>query len=346
VQKLILQDKRNRKNQTIVSRALKNKKLKICITGGSGFVGTRLVDKLLEKGLSISVLTRHANKTFPHGVDVFVGDLSLPGIHIDKFLIGCDVLINCAGETSDLSQMQKIHVEGVERLINAINQARQKNSRPLHFVQLSSVGCYGPAKNPSSPRIILETSEIMPKGIYESTKSLADEIIKKKSSKNLFTYSILRPSNIVGLGMPNRSFGQFLRAIKSKKFFYIGSKSSITSYVHLEDVIDAILICTMDSRAKNQVFNLSNDCALTNIVAKVSNYYGFADNFLCIPESFVRLSVFILSKFIQTPLNKSRVDALVSKTTYPSNKIKDVLGFIPSRSIPEFATEYLKSLYE
>lgn len=329
-----------------MSRALKNKKLKICVTGGSGFVGVRLVDKLLEKGLSISVLTRRANKTFPHGVDVFVGDLSLPGIHIDKFLIGCDVLINCAGETSDLSQMQKIHVEGVERLINAINQACQKNSRPLHFVQLSSAGCYGSAKNPSSPRIILETSEIMPKGIYELTKSLADEIIKEKSSKNLFTYSILRPSNIVGLGMQNKSFGQLLRAIKSKKFFYIGSKSSITSYVHLEDVIDAILICTVDSRAKNQVFNLSNDCALTDIVAKVSNDYGFADHFSCIPESFVRLSVFILSKFIQIPLNKSRVDALVSKKTYPSNKIKDVLGFIPSRPIPEFATEYLKSLNE
>jgi len=316
----------------------------ICITGASGFVGSGLVEKLVAKGLSIRVLTRSTKNTFPKDVHIFIGDLTSADTDIDRFLIGCDVLINCAGETSDLNQMQKLHVEGIEKLIMAIDRAHQKKTRPLHFVQLSSVGAYGASKTPSLPRIVLETSQVFPRGIYEQTKTLADEIVIKKSLLNSFSYTILRPSNIVGLKMKNQSFRKLLSAIKNKKFFYIGSKSSISTYVHVNDVVDALLICAMDSRAKNQIFNLSNDCALADIVAKVSNYYGLADYFPCLPESFVRFCVFILNKFIQFHLNKRRVDALVSKTTYPTNKIEDVLGFVPSRPIPEFAVEYLKSL--
>lgn len=330
----------------IMTRNVELKQLQVCVTGGTGFVGSRLVDKLLEKGLSIRVLTRSLKKAFPPGVDVFIGDLTSLDSDIDNFLIGCDVLINCAGETSDLNQMQKLHVEGIERLIKAIDRVYQKNARPLHLVQLSSVGAYGAATPPSFPRIVSETSEVVPRGAYELTKTMADEIIKEKSLLNSFSYSILRPSNIVGLMMPNQSFRQLLSAIKNKKFLYIGSKSSISTYVHVDDVVDAILMCAMDCRAKNQVFNLSNDCELNHIVSKVSNYYGFSDYFPCVPESLVRFTVFILNQFIRFPLNKSRIDALVSKTTYPTNKIEDVLGFVPSRPIPEFAVEYLKSLNE
>ncbi len=185
-----------------------------------------------------------------------------------------------------------------------------------------------------------------PQGVYKLTKIHADEIIKEKSILNSYTYSILRPSNIVGLKMPNQSFGQLLNAIKNKRFFYIGSKSSISTYIHVDDVVDAILICAKDNKAKNQVFNLSNDCPLTDIVERVSNHYGFTDNFACLPESLVRFTVFILNKFIRFPLNKSRIDALTSKTTYPTNKIENILGFIPSRPISLFAVEYLKKLNE
>ena len=327
----------------IMTRNVELKHLQVCVTGGSGFVGSRLVDKLVEKELSVRVLTRSLKNNFPPGVDVFIGDLTSLDTDIDNFLIGCDVLINCAGETSDLDQMQKLHVEGIEILIKAIDRVYQKNARPLHLVQLSSVGAYGAATSPCFPRIVSETSEVMPRGVYELTKRMADEIIKQKSLLNSFSYSILRPSNIVGLMMPNQSFRQLLDAIKNKKFFYIGSKSSISTYVHVDDVIDAILLCAFDGRAKNQVFNLSNDCALNNIVSKVSNYYGFTDHFLCLPESLVRFSIFIFNKFTRLPLNKNRIDALVSKTTYPTKKIEDVLGFVPSRPIPEFAVEYLKS---
>jgi len=67
--------------------------------------GQVCLNKLLEKSFSIRLLTRSKKKIFPQGVDIFLGDLTLPDTDIEKFLIGGDVLINHAGETSNLNQM-------------------------------------------------------------------------------------------------------------------------------------------------------------------------------------------------------------------------------------------------
>jgi nucleoside-diphosphate-sugar epimerase len=105
------------------------------------------------------------------------------------------------------------------------------------------------------------------------------------------TFSILRPSTIVGVGMSSRSFGEMLSIIKRGYFFYIGSKKSISTYVHVHDVVDALIVCAKNKKACNQIFNLSNDCNLSEIVNNVSHFSGFSPNFLCIPEKPLRFIV-------------------------------------------------------
>ena len=116
--------------------------------------------------------------------------------------------------------------------------------------------------------------------------------------------------------------------------------------MHVDDVVDAIFICANDNKAKNQVFNLSDDCPLTNIVKEVSNYFGVTNDFLCVLEKLVNTSVFIHNSFIRFPVGKSRINALFSMTTFPTNKIENVLGFILYKPISLFAVEYLKKLNE
>jgi nucleoside-diphosphate-sugar epimerase len=205
---------------------------------------------------------------------------------------------------------------------------------------------YGAAKNPGKARIISEKSPLSPKGEYEITKASADKFVINTCRESSICYTILRPSNIVGVGMPNKSFGALLRAISEGKFFFIGSKSSISNYIHVDDVVDALLICISDDRAKNKVFNLSNDCALSDIVSEVSIFTDINPKPLCVPENLVRFSVWMITKFIKLPLSKSRIDALVSRTSFPSHYIREVLGFIPSKHIPQFAVDYLKYLNE
>jgi nucleoside-diphosphate-sugar epimerase len=323
-----------------------NNRLRICITGASGFVGRHLVSRLIDKGFDVQVLTRTSSHQFPKQVKVTVGDLLNSNFDFNDFVSECDVLINCAGELSNPNRMMELHVNGLKRMLEYIIQLNKINGKLIHFIQLSSVGVYGALDGSVDERIISETSKICPGNQYELTKSLADSLIQDMAHKNHYSYSILRPSNIVGIGMPSQSFAALLKAIRGKFFFYIGSRSVISTYIHVNDVVDALLVIILDNRSKNKIFNLSKDCRLSDIVLKVTNQYGRCKYFPCLPMWLVQFLVWLINKFIKLPLNKNRINALVSKTTYSSDKIRSVLGFTPSIYIPNFSIDYLKNLDE
>jgi nucleoside-diphosphate-sugar epimerase len=317
--------------------------MKALVTGANGFIGRSLTKKLVDDGFFVRVLTRSNAKTPFHNVEVATGDLALSETDLSNIATGCDVIFHCAGEVSDPNKMHAIHVDGTKKLIDAVNKSIKFDDKPKHFIQLSSVGAYGNAVKRNQTRVVTEESACNPIGEYEITKTLSDQIIISSIKNTNLTYTILRPSNVVGFLMPNQSFKSLLRAIKCRQFFFIGSRKSISNYIHVDDVVDALIICAKNKKAENQIFNLSKDCDLYDIVSMVSFSFGLKENFICLPELPIRFGVYLLSKIFRLPLTNKRIDALVSKTKYPATKIRDVLGFSPSRSIPEFAVEYLKS---
>jgi nucleoside-diphosphate-sugar epimerase len=317
--------------------------MRALVTGGSGFLGQLLVKKLLDDGFSVRLLSRSVLKITLENLETIVGDLTSEADFSD-IAIGCDVIFNCAGEVNHQDKMFALHVEGTRKLIEAVNASFQIDGKSKHWVQLSSVGAYGSSLKPGVQKVVNEQSEPKPIGVYEVTKTLADEMIIESSNNTSMTYTILRPSNIVGVSMPNNSFRELLRAISKRRFFFVGSTKSIATYIHVDDVVDALIICARNKKARNQIFNLSHDCYLSEIVISVCNVFGFKPNFLLLPETPLRFFVWIFSRFFTLPLTKSRIDALISKTTYPYTKIKDILGFTPKKSIPEFAVEYCEYL--
>lgn len=318
--------------------------MRIFLTGATGFVGRRLLKRLVEKDFSVCALTRSSKKISIKKVQIIEGDLTSAELDLTKALLNCDVILNLAGEIKDTNKMQSLHVDATLKMIDAVNKSFELDGKTKHWVQLSSVGAYGKFNCIDTKKIITEESPLNPSGEYEETKTVADNLIIGFAKKDAMTYTILRPSNIVGYSMPNQSFSGLLEVIKKRRFFYIGSKESIATYVHVDDVVDALILCATSTSAKNQVFNLSNDCRLSEIVNSVSISCGNKPNFLCVPEKPLRLLVSIISRFIKTPLSTNRIDALTSKTTYPQAKIKNILGFIPKYNIPQFAALYVKKM--
>ena len=308
--------------------------MKICVTGAGGFIGKALVGQLTAQGHTVHLLTR-VGKVSTEFKKYFVANLLDENASLDAFLGDASVIYHCAGEIKNTSLMHGMHVDGTRRLLAAVRARINATKHRVHWVQLSSVGAYGPPAGAANKRrIVTEETRCMPVGEYEVTKTIADELVKEfAKTEPLFTYTILRPSNVVASSMPNQSLRSLVGMIKKRLFFYIGSRTAIANYVHLDDVVAALLLCGEDTRAQGQVFNLSNDCALSDMVGAIAKSSGIKPPSVCVPERPLRLFVKLISMVVRTPLTQDRIDALVRHTYYPTNKLRDVLGFVPKHDI-------------
>jgi nucleoside-diphosphate-sugar epimerase len=314
-------------------------KLKICITGANGFIGSALLKKLVEEGHTVNVLTRNKIDSTEQ-IKYYAADLLDEQSCLDTFLDGVSVIYHCAGEIKNESRMYGLHVEGTRRLLEVLCSKILNTGKAVHWVQLSSVGAYGsPAGKANEPRVITEDTICKPVGKYEITKTLSDDLLLQFAKKqSLLTYTILRPSNVIASNMPNQSLRSLVKMIKNRLFFYIGNRTSVATYIHLDDVVDALLLCGKDARAHGQVFNLSNDCALSDIVNTVSTTSFIKPPNICVPERPLRLFVKIISTVVRIPLTQDRIDALVRHTHYPANKLRVILGFMPKHDIASAAS--------
>mgnify|MGYP003385936439 CR=1 FL=1 len=313
--------------------------MKILVTGGFGFIGAKLVESLCEQGHQVRMLSRKMPATVvdTHGaIEIIQCDLLDATFALEKVVDGCSVVFNCAGELHNEALMESLHVDAARRLVQACKKVAITSGKPIHWVQLSSVGAYGPAPiNASSERIVTEETVPAPVGAYETTKAKADELVVAALEEGIFSYSILRPSNVYGVGMPNNSIRQWGRAIQQRLFFYVGSRGAVSTYVHVDDVIDALVLCGFDDRAKGEIFNISNDCAQEDVVNAIAKQLNVAQPKLRVPEWLIRLVYVVFSSVKGFPLSKSRIEALLVRTRYPTDKLNLLLGYQPTRDVKE-----------
>lgn len=307
--------------------------MKICVTGGTGFIGRQLVIALIAQGHTVIVPTRDkdAVNSSSRGIHYIHCNLIDPDEDLRRCVDGCDVILNCAGEINEKKSMMELHVHATHRLLKTFINYLNSNRRVGHWVQLSSVGAYGPATPSNKIRIVTEDTELAPIGDYEITKTKADELIVATARQTpcLFTYSILRPSNVWGSSMPNSALRAWALAIKRGRFFFIGPKDAISTYIHVRDVVDALIACAFNGNAVNQIFNISNDCYQVELVSAMAKVLGVKEPNARLPEWMARFMSLLMSRIKGFPLTQSRVNALVSRTHYSSEKIRLILGVVP-----------------
>jgi len=284
----------------------------IAITGGSGFIGSLLVDKFLKQSNQVRLLSRNT-RAERKNVQYFLGDLSNPSVDLSGFLDGVDILYHCAGEVSNESLMQELHVNGTQRLADA---AQGKIGR---WVQLSSVGAYGACRDGT----ITEDSKEQPFGVYERTKTESDKIVINSG----IPFVILRPSNVFGIKMTNQSLFQLIGMINKGLFFYLGKRGVLINYIDVEDVVEALFLCGNRDNALGEIYNLSQTIEIEKMVLSFSFVLGVKSKFLRLPEFPIRALVKIFAIFPKFPLTTTRIDALTSRCTYKSNKIIEELSF-------------------
>ena len=217
--------------------------MKVAITGATGFVGSRLVERLQADGHTIIVLTRNperALKLFPTVAFPKVEVVSYTPTELgdwQQVLSGCDGVVNLAGEpiaenrwTAERKQMilnsRKL---GTQTLVTALAQA---TPRPTVLVNASAIGYYGTSESATFD----ETSPASDDFLADVCKTWEAEAQKVKQAG--LRLVILRFGIVLGDG------GALAKMIPPFKLFAggpIGTGRQWFSWIHREDLVSLIL---------------------------------------------------------------------------------------------------------
>ena len=120
--------------------------MNITLTGGSGFIGRRLLKTLSGNGHTMHILSRHSGTNLPPGVKLSVWNAS-KGEPPAEALEGADAVIHLAGESvaqkwtaENKQKIRDSRAKGTEHLIHALSTISQ---RPSVLVSASAIGIYG-----------------------------------------------------------------------------------------------------------------------------------------------------------------------------------------------------------
>jgi NADH dehydrogenase len=165
--------------------------MKVLVTGGTGFVGTHLVNALLRRGHGVAVLARHPDHThnrFNHPVERCRGDVLDPGT-LPRALAGRDAVVHLVGIISEKREQtfDRVHREAVENLVGVLQATGVR--RLLH---MSAMG----------------TSDDSPSE-YGRTKAAGERAVRESG----LDWTIFRPSIVFG---PGDGFVSLLAPIVAK----------------------------------------------------------------------------------------------------------------------------------
>lgn len=203
--------------------------INVCVIGGSGFIGTRLVSRLLSKDqLSVQITDKAPSRAHPDLVTL--GDVRSVE-QLRTSIANGSVVVNLAAEHRDdvrpLSLYDEVNVEGAE---NICTVAREQSVQIIIFT--SSVAVYGFA-----PIGTDESGKIAPFNHYGRTKYEAEQVFKAwhAEAPTERTLVIIRPT--VVFGEQNRgNVYNLLRQIASGKFVMVGSGENRKSMAYVENV--------------------------------------------------------------------------------------------------------------
>jgi uncharacterized protein len=215
--------------------------MKVAITGATGLVGSRLVEKLLAQGDEVLVLTRNANAAqakFPTAQVVQYRPLE--NGDWQKSIEGCQAVVNLAGEPIaekkwTVEQKKTIldsREIGTQKIVMAIEQATNK---PQVLVNASAIGYYGPSETATF-------DETSPPG-----QDFLAEICQKWETA---AHQTSVRSVIFRFGIVLGNGGALSKMIPAFKMFVggpIGSGNQWFSWIHVDDVVAMILASMQDS---------------------------------------------------------------------------------------------------
>jgi len=242
--------------------------LKILVTGGEGFIGSWIVEKLSQMGHRVTTLD--SGETYDviqreeldrlcqwrqrnwKRVTKISGNVIMP---LDRqYLKGQDIVIHLASYPR--AKIVNDHPEmGVENIVVGTTGMLQDCAEysVKRFVYVSSSMIYGDFVDGTK-----EDFQPNPINIYGEAKLAGERLTQQFNRATGLEYAIARPSGVYGAGdIPDRVLSKFFAAAMNNRDINVHDANNRVDFTYVEDTADGIISCALEKKAANKVFNIT-----------------------------------------------------------------------------------------
>lgn len=239
--------------------------MKAVVTGGAGFVGSHLVDLLVEQGLDVVVidnlatgrrenLAHHApGKVQLDEQDVAALEPGSPSFRGASWVFHLAGIGDIVPSIEAPTEYMRVNTQGTVRVLEAARAAGVER-----FLYAGSSSCYGP--NPPVPT--KESAPVVPAYPYALSKWMGEEAALHWAKVYQLPVTSLRMFNVYGprsrtTGAYGAVFGVFLaQRLHQKPLTIVGDGTQTRDFIHAKDIARAYLAAAASPSAVNQVFNV------------------------------------------------------------------------------------------
>ncbi|MGA1823525.1 MAG: NAD-dependent epimerase/dehydratase family protein [bacterium] len=307
--------------------------MKIFITGGTGFIGRHVIEKLRSQEFpAIFALTRKKERGREPDVFYIEGDICDTSL-IHDCAGDADYIIHMAGCKNDPHLFFKTNVEGTKNII----QACSTNNTLRKLIYVSSVGVIGDVQDV----LIDEETVCHPNNEYERSKYQAELIVREYSAQNPGKVIIVRPTNVFGENDPDLHLLNLFRKIKHHCFFFVGRDISqyYVNNVYVKELSELIAqLLTLSP--PHDVYILNTPTPLSQFILMIKEilkdktpikhlpYWPIkliAHCFDCIPKELMR----------NPPINTLKLTELTNRKQYCASLLAKDLPWQPAFTMEE-----------
>lgn len=297
------------------------------VTGGSGFIGSHLIDALLKKGWDVRALV-HRGEILQEGkIETLRGDIC-DRAALENGLKGADILFHLASALGSSvigrDEFFRINALGTEAVLEAARDSAVK--RVIH---LSSAGVLGAVRKDD---LAAEDYPPNPLQVYDRSK-LEGEKTALRFAGHGMDIVVIRPG--WAYGPRDRRTFKLIKAICQKKFIMATKGEARQTPVYIEDLGRGILLAAEKGK-KGEIYHLAGDEIFTarEIVRAIASSCGRRIPRFRLTLFSARLAALALEKMYsplrrEPPLNRAKLSFFLHSKPLSIQKAKRELGFSP-----------------
>jgi dihydroflavonol-4-reductase len=308
--------------------------MKAFLTGGTGFIGERLVKRLRDRGDEVVALVRSrekGSKLEQAGASLVIGDLSSSDA-IRSGLEGCDAAFHVAAvykvgiPESEHEAMYDANVRGTERVLDAAFQAGVSR-----IVYVSTVNVFGNTRGETVDESYERPGDDFV-SYYDETKYLSHQVAKDRIAKGA-PIVIVQPGGVYGPG-DHSEVGNVIDQTRTGKLFALPFAGLGLNLVYVDDVADGILLAH-DKGKVGESYVLGGEIAtMRDLVQKTAEIAGRKPPKREMPTGLIKMVAPagpLVGKMMGFPPNFRELISASDGVTYwaKDDKARRELGYAP-----------------